>query len=265
MAKRGRRQPEENEDIRTRHTRRQRRKRRARRARRTVFLFLLLLILIGVVAFATPIFNIQSITISGNEKVSMENLTAASEMLKGQNLFKVRSSRLKEALSSEPYIKDIHIKKILYPPKLKITVVESKPAVCLQTDSGFALVNEDGKVLEIVAEKPYAMPEITGMGGACTVGQTFTADDAEKVETALSLIKLLTDEKLIDKVGSISMQSLTVISFSYDNRLDVICGTANDLAWKITLFREAIMSNRLPENSRGTMDLSASGKAIYTP
>ena len=34
---------------------------------------------------------------------------------------------------------------------------------------------------------------------------------------------------------------------------------------KIRLFRETVMSNSLTENACGTMDLSESGKAIYTP
>lgn len=266
MAKRRNVRAEDAGDIRTRHTRRQKRKRRSRRIRRIIFLFLLLVILIGILVFATPIFNIQAITISGNEKVPIENLQQMTNLLYGQNLFKVRSSQIKSAFASEPYIKSVNVRRILYVPQLKITVTESVPVACMQTENGYSLFDEGGKVLEIVHEKPGNIPEVKGINGnAYQPGQKFTADDGDKVGATLSLLNALASAELLSQVNDISVQEMTAVSFSYDGRLDVICGTTNDLPRKVSLLKEVLVSNRLPTNSRGTIDLSTAGKAIYTP
>lgn len=266
MAKKRRTQSADNGDIRTRHTIRQQKKRKKRRIRRMITLFLLLVILIGVIAFVTPIFNIQKITVIGNEKVPTENLTAMTEFLQGQNLFKVQSSQLKKAFSSEPYIKETRVKKILYPPQLKITIYESSPIAYLKSENNYALFDADGKILEIVYEQPANMPEIINSDNRTyQPGQQLATDNSEKADAILSLLRLLESSQLIEQTSNISVQDLTAVSFVYEGRLDIICGTTNDLQRKISLLKEVLTSNRLPANSRGTIDLSTAGKAIYTP
>ena len=70
---------------------------------------------------------------------------------------------------------------------------------------------------------------------------------------------------IIKGVTVISFEDVTNITFNYENRLDVICGTYIDFRRKLSLFKEAINSNKLTENSKGTINLSTTGKAIYTP
>lgn len=79
------------------------------------------------------------------------------------------------------------------------------------------------------------------------------------------LLSTLEATGILDKVIEINVTDVTDITMNYDNRITVQCGTQLDLERKIRLFRETVMSNSLTENARGTMDLSESGKAIYTP
>ena len=70
---------------------------------------------------------------------------------------------------------------------------------------------------------------------------------------------------MLDKTDYIDVSDKTNITFGYDDRIDAFCGTKLDLERKIRMFYVAVTSNNLAENARGTMDLSTSGKAIYTP
>ena len=70
---------------------------------------------------------------------------------------------------------------------------------------------------------------------------------------------------IIKYVTYISFEDMTNITFNYQSRLDVICGTHIDFQRKLSLFKEAVNSNKLTQNSRGTINLATTGKAIYTP
>ena len=74
-----------------------------------------------------------------------------------------------------------------------------------------------------------------------------------------------TNDVTNDFILGISFYKTNYISFNYENRLSVICGSSIDFSEKIALFEEAVKSNRLDENARGTMDLTNTGKAVYTP
>ena len=70
---------------------------------------------------------------------------------------------------------------------------------------------------------------------------------------------------ILKGVKSISVADISNISFNYEDRIDAICGSSVDLSKKLGFFKSAVNSNRLTENSRGTIDLTTIGKAIYTP
>ena len=68
-----------------------------------------------------------------------------------------------------------------------------------------------------------------------------------------------------DKIKNIDVTDPESISFDYENRLRVICGSSIDFEDKISLFEEVMKSNRIASNARGTIDLSIAGKAVHTP
>lgn len=253
-------------DIRTRHTTRQRRRRNTIRARRMFLVFILILVLIGSVMFLTPLFNIQNVKILGNEKVSTEQIQTVTSGLYAQNLFRINIKQVQSSLQSFSYLKTIKINRILYPPGLKVTVSEASPVAMVAANGAYALLDDGGKVLEIVADKPARILEVTGVNASsCTVGSKLAIDETSKFDIILLCIQEFVGAEILDKVSILSVADENMVTFTYDNRLEVICGSTNDLSKKTALFKEAVMSNRMAANARGTMDLSTTGKAIYTP
>ena len=51
----------------------------------------------------------------------------------------------------------------------------------------------------------------------------------------------------------------------YQDRINGLCGTQLDLGRKLSLFRETILSNNISDKAKGTIDLTVTGKAVYTP
>ncbi|MBR4173052.1 MAG: hypothetical protein IKR46_01615, partial [Clostridia bacterium] len=97
------------------------------------------------------------------------------------------------------------------------------------------------------------------------VGETVAFKDSEVQKTVMSCIENMDKAGILEGVTAMSFADMTNITFNYQNRLDVICGTHIDFQRKLALFKEAVNSYKLTENSRGTINLSTTGKAIYTP
>lgn len=254
------------QDIKGRHSVRQKRRKRAMRIRRTIFFLILLIAAILALMFLTPIFNIQKVAISGNERVTAEEITEKSGIVIGENLFKVNLKQSRESLSGIPYLDKIHLKRVLYPPSVKVTVTEGTISAYAAAGGGFVGLDRNCKVLETLTEPPGGVPEITGLGtDTYTLGKKLEIDESDKFDIILLCIDEFEKKGYLEKINRISVEDTSDILFRYEDRLDILCGSALDLGRKLRLFEEVLHDNRLTDNSRGTIDLSITGKAVYTP
>ena len=214
-----------------RYQKKQKQQRLKIQRRRALLGFILAVVLVSVLLFMTPIFNIRSVSVEGNVLVTAEQFQEKLKPLVGQNLFRSGRRKIRNTLKTIPYIDTVDVQKRLFPPSVKVTVTEYTPSAYIKIDGKTLLVNSELRVLTDTGNNGETLPTVTGL--------------------------TVTDE--------INVTDVTDITMNYDNRITVQCGTQLDLERKIRLFRETVMSNSLTENARGTMDLSESGKAIYTP
>lgn len=238
-------------------------KKRASQRRARFCLFLITAAVLSVM-FLTPLFNIRSVSISGTEKVTSEQTDGIVRSVEGQNLFTVGIKKFRDNLLAIPYIKDVEVKRKLYPPSLTITVTERVPVAYIATAGGFVIIDETCTVLETALQPPSGIPGITGVSPKSPVpGQKIDIDETDKSDIIVLCIATL--GHLSDKIKNIDVTDTENISFDYENRLRVLCGSSIDFKEKIQLFEEAVNSNRLEANARGTMDLSNTGKAVHKP
>ncbi len=249
-----------------RHTKRQQKRIRAMKIRRTVFFSTLFLILLCVILFCTPIFKIRTISFEGNVRLSTEELSQVTAETEGNNLFRTKLSKLKKEFLKIPYVQDVSIERIYLHPGLKITVTEGEPVAGIACTDGFALIDEAGKVLEVTAEQPQEIPVVTGIAVAgVTAGTPVLSEPSEQLNAAIECLRQMKKIDILSGVRELSVADLGNITFNYEDRLDAVCGSAVDLEKKMGVFKSSVNSNRLNKNSRGTLDLSTTGKAIYRP
>lgn len=232
---------------------------------RALLIFMSTVILVAILAFMTPIFNIRTISVSGNNIVTLEEIDAQIGSLVGENLFKTGSKEVKKRLKNIAYIDEAQITKRLFPPSVKVEVAECRPSGYISINGYNVVLNTELKVLDdknrLSSEQ---IPEIKGAGNdKYTIGDIFKTDSSEKDEILSSLLKDLENLELISKVNEIDISKTTGIEFTYENRIKVLCGTQLDLERKLNLFRETILSNNIDENAKGTMDLTVTGKAVF--
>lgn len=253
-------------EKRVRYQKRQKAQRLKMQRRRALVIFILVALLVVVLLFMTPIFNIRSVSVEGNSIVTAEQFQEKLKPLIGENLFRTGEGKIEDTLKSIPFIESVDVQKKMFPPSVKVVVTEYVPAALITVGDKSMLVNSQLRVLADNDEQAGLVPYVTGLNvQSCEVGGILKSDSEEKDEIAITALKTFEITGILDEVIDINISDTSNIMINYDNRINVKCGSKLNLDRKLRLFKESVKSSSLTENSRGTMDLSESGKAVYTP
>lgn len=247
------------------YQKRQKERRMQKKRRQTVLVIAALIIIVLILLFLTPIFNIRTISVDGNETVSDEQIVERLKPLIGQNLLRTSDGKIENMLKEIPYVKDVGVQKKLFPPSVELTVTEYAPAAIIRTGGKNYVISSNLRVLDELQISQGSLPIITGV----EIERADIGYDCEvksgKGDTLRIMLQTLEKTELIHSVAEINLMSLTAITMNYDDRITVQCGSQLDMEMKIRMFREAIMSEELSQNVRGTIDLSETGNAVYIP
>lgn len=254
------------DDIKTRHIKRQLQHKRMMKRRRIIFFTVLTLIVLFIVLFFTPLFNIKHINIYGNSKIETAVIKQAVGSIEEENLFRLNKKKIIKNISTLPYIDEVKITKKVLPVGINVDIAECIPIGYVVFGNEYAVLDKNLKVLEVSEVAFEGIGEIVGIDAtAANPGSILASDDAEKLQTITECIGILIDNEIISKIGKIDFSDMSNIMFAYENRLNVVCGSSIDFSKKTGMLIKAVNSSKLTANSRGTMDISISGKAIYTP
>ena len=96
--------------------------------------------------FTSSWFDIEKVTIHGNNYLNNDTILVQGELAKPVNIFHFDIDRTSRILSCNPWIEEITIKKI-YPKQLDIKIVERKPGAILYSNNLYYLVTAEGVIL----------------------------------------------------------------------------------------------------------------------
>ncbi len=96
--------------------------------------------------FTSSWFDIKKVTIHGNNYLDSDVILAQGELNEPVNIFHFDIERASKKLSSNPWVKDITMKKI-YPKQLDIKIEERKPGALLYSNDLYYLVTAEGVIL----------------------------------------------------------------------------------------------------------------------
>ncbi len=229
--------------------------------------FAVLVLVVVFVLMMTPIFNIKTVGVSGNEMITIGSIENNLSVLTGKNLFRVTKGEVKKCLSDVPYIEDVEISKKAFPPTLYVKITEIAPAAYLYVDGVRVVVDSNTKVIDDSGTMPSGnIPQIIGINDVkAQKGKALKISDIEKANAIKTMLLAAQDVNIISRITQIDISNTLTISFKYDNRFDVNCGSSVEIDRKVRMFKEAINNAAMHEDSIGTFDLSEPGKAIYTP
>lgn len=254
------------ESIRRRHLERKRRRIIEMRRRRIITMSLLVLIIFCIIIFFTPIFKVRKIEIVGNEKVTVADITSKLEPCMGKNIFRFRTKKPINNIKTIAYIDTVSIKKSPLKSKITVKVTECEPAAYIEVGEKNIVLDRNMKVLEIVETVEAEIPVIQDVtASGVNLGAVVSLQNESTLNAVKTCIGEMADEGILNGVKYISFKEIGNVTFNYQDRLDVKCGRIENFEKKIKIFNQAINSPKLTEKSRGTIDLSTTGQAVYTP
>lgn len=207
------------------------------------YTFLFALLLGAIVYFMlSPLFNIKSIIVSNNEKITAEEIISLSRITIGENIFKIRLKDIERSVKESPYIDSVIVKRKL-PNDIKIEVVERNATYMLEFVNSMVYINNQGYILEITEEKINA-PIIIGYETQIEElkpGGRLCIEDLKKLETVLKIIETAKNYEIYDfitKIGIADKNNFTL--YLEGEKKTAYLGDASNINTRIMYLKQII-------------------------
>lgn len=219
----------------------------------------LLLIIIGGIIYAmlSPIFNIKSITVEGNSKISSDTIISLSGLNMDQNIFSFRTSKLIEAIKQNAYIDKVEISRKL-PDLVNIKVYEREATFMLKFGNAYAYINNQGYILEITGQSKD-IPVIEGYKTSkedVQAGNRLCTEDLERLSDILKIMEAADsiDKEISEAITKINIEDESNYILTLEKEKKKVClGDASNLSTKMLWIKEFLSSE---EKTEGTIYLN---------
>jgi cell division protein FtsQ len=267
-----------------------RKARRRKRALKFIRNLLLTVLLVGtlVLLALSPLFEISSISVSGNIHYEESEIIGVTNLALGNNWFKTNGLDLKSILlfrSVEAekrirenchYVKKVTVRLII-PDKVRINLTEREPYVISPYDDEFMILDKEGYMLDLRKDiSNYNLPMINGLNfDNCQLGQAINAEDRKKFDiykNVVAEINNLDNDKVYDSskalyqyVNYIDVTDWDNIGLMLDSRVRVNLGNYKKIGnYRLSFLRE-IFFNKLEKTDKGYLDFTTGDTPNFIP
>lgn len=261
-------EPKSRDERRREYAMARRRKNKIKRILTGILLFLFLAAVAVTLCF-TVFFKVGTVTVVGKSQYTAEQIIKSSGIAQGDNLFGFSAESVSSSITKNlPYIGTATIKRSI-PDKVTITVVSAAPSCAMRTDTGYILLDKDGKVLEKtdnIDELNVPVIELSGVEKA-EVGSQIALKD-KNVMNSLSMIVDAAEKAEINVTYYDLRDSANILIVCENGETTLKLGTVSSetIDRKLLLAGEAIKREKEKGNSiKGTFDLTYDGKAYFSP
>lgn len=222
---------------------------------KAIVLTSLLLITIAVlcVLSLTVFFRIDNIQVVGNTSYTDSEIIEVSDIVKGDNLIRVPTGKVKEALTTKlPFVSEVKIDR-KFPSTVKITVKETEEV--LMIDNGKTKVSADlnGKVLKKYSKAKEGLIGVT-LSAECELkpGRNIVFKNDRESELFNNYLDLINSD-LYD-INFINISDAFNSYIKIDDRIIVSFGSATYFEEKLAFLNSGY--KKISENASGIFDLS---------
>lgn len=231
--------------------------------KKSIIFMILLLVLLITLGLTLPIFNLQKVTIEGNEKVTTEEIESLAAVEYGSNIFKTRVNGITERVLQNPYIAEAAVKRKI-PNTLVIKVSERERGFYIQGEGGVYIIDESGIVLEKKdkLDDPFLLKLVGIPEEKLVVGEKIK-DIEEKNLNALKFIhQFLKENSIFDRYSVTMLEVNDFIALKlYVNNLYIKIGTTDDLYNKLSRGFNVLNNPDITE-IKGYIDVSFDGNPV---
>ena len=228
---------------------------RRERVRVVLFLAFVSFVLGLIFALYSPVFNIQSIDVIGQNKFSKDEIIRMSYIQRGSNIFKLNASQAVERIEHDPYIESAIVKRNL-PNKININIEERKPIALVPLMGSYILIDKNGIAVETKTQiEEKTLVSIKGLKfETFSLGKPIVEGNSKNLKVALAILTMIQEDvllvkDLLAKMDYINVSNLDEITMYIDKRFDVKLGSASELEssglckYRLELLRSILVKN----------------------
>lgn len=225
------------------------------------FSIITLFVIVVLITMFSPLFNIKTITITGNNIVSENEIISLSQIQIEENTYKVSSSRTSKNIKQNAYIESVNIKRKL-PSEIIIQVKEREPIFTIEYGPSYIYIDKQGYMLDIVNENP-SLPILQGIeteSEKYKVGNRLDIEDLKKLGIVLQIMESATSNEIGDLITRIDISNDKNYTLIFETKeKTAYLGDASNLSTRILKLKKIL------ENEEGNageifidMDLNTS-------
>ena len=210
-----------------------RKSRRNHKFKILVILALIALFFLFRYMVAQPFMYFGSVEVINAVNLTKQDVLLIARIREPINLFLNNNDEIKNNLKEDLRIKDVKVE-YAFPQKVKITIQENKPIICLQSKHAFYEVDSKGVILRVTSNvKNPNIPIITGI----KISELYVGEQI-KVDLVVNIIKFISslDEDVYNSISEINMNN-EIVSILTLNRVKIILGKATDIPDKSETFK----------------------------
>lgn len=140
-------------------------------------------------AYQTELFRVCQVLITGNDRVTEEEILQLSNVTAQDNLLSLDLESIAKSIEGHPWVHSVEVKKKL-PDHLMITLKEHTPVAILNSDKMY-LIDEQGEIIDRLSiEESVSLPIITGIDPKNIIDNNLTRSHNNRIQKALELISM---------------------------------------------------------------------------
>jgi len=163
-----------------------------------------LLVILSAVAwwslYQSKWFIAQEVTITGNSRLTVEQISAAAAVPIGNSLMSINPGAITEQLQALPEIKVATVERG-WPHAILITVTERTPIAVAATATGFNLIDSEGMNAGVVAAPPAGLLVISAQPDSPAMTNAIQALAAIPAEWAITGLSAPTQDSVVATLG----------------------------------------------------------------
>lgn len=223
------------------------------------FLIILLFVILSVtLLFTLNIFNLSSISVTGNSKYSIDDIISVSDFKIGKNVFLQVFGKHKEKIVSLPYVKSASIRYSLR-GTISIEIIERTGYyVAYDKDNNrYFKLDQEGYILEEIGILDKTNSEILLYGinfdNEVSLGVRINDIDISKLAIYANIINEFRRADINHDVTRVNFEnSLTTLTLN--DKLNIIMPNDTELKYKVALLQQVMLS--VSSDAAGIIDMT---------
>lgn len=228
---------------------------------------LLLLLLVFTAAFllTSSLFNIKGINVSGNIRVSQQEIIRLSGLNYEQNIFRINTKTTMQHIFQSPYVKKIKISRRL-PNIVNIDIIEREPMVLVPYVGSYLFVDQEGIVVEINPSiDDMKLPVIKGLKfNTFKLGEEIKVENKLQLNSVVKLISEMQRTNMSQEISEINAEDVLNLQLKTKSGIRINLGDDSNISKKLPLAK-AIIHDLNSQKLKGTVEMGHQGNPVFKP